>query len=88
MHERCYIDRMAALTLKEIPAELHEKLKASAENRRMSLNAYAISVLDEHETERDRRRRMRQNSQRLEDFVKSLPEVPDPTPLIREDRER
>ena len=79
---------MAALTLKDVPAELHEKLKASAEGKRMSLNAYAISVLDEHESERDRRRRMRENLQRLDDFVGSLPEVPDPTPLIREDRER
>ena len=79
---------MAALTLKDIPIELHEKLKASAEDRRMSLNAYTILVLEQHENERDRRRRMRQNYQRLEDFVKSLPEVSDPTPLIREDRER
>lgn len=79
---------MAALTLKDIPRTLHEKLKASAEDKRMSLNAYAISVLDQHESERDRRRRMRENLGRLDEFVKSLPKVPDPTPLIREDRER
>lgn len=79
---------MAALTLKDLPPELHEKLKASAEGKRMSLSAYAISILVEHEDERDRRRRMRENRDRLEAFVKSLPEVPDPTPLIREDRER
>lgn len=79
---------MAALTLKDIPPELHKKLKMSAEDRRMSLSAYALLVLDEHETERDRRRRMRDNAERLEAFVKSLPEVPDPTPLIREDRDR
>lgn len=79
---------MAALTLKDIPPELHQKLRASAEDNRMSLNAYAISVLEQHEGERDRRRRMRDNADRLEAFVRSLPALPDPTPLIREDRER
>ena len=79
---------MAALTIKGLPPELHDKLKSSAQDKCMSLNNYAISVLTEHENDRDRRRRMRENRDRLEAFVKSLPEVPDPTPLIREDRER
>ena len=79
---------MAALTLKDLPPELHEKLKASAEGKRMSLSAYAISILEEHENERDRRRRMRENRDRLEKFVASMPELPDPTPFIREDRDR
>jgi len=79
---------MPALTLKDLPSELHQKLKAGAEERRMSLNAYAIAVLEDHESERDRRRRMRENRDRLERFVASMPEVPAPEELIREDRER
>jgi hypothetical protein len=79
---------VASLTIKNLPDDLHRKLKEGAEASRRSLNGYIVGVLEEHEQERDRRRRLREHRLALEAFVATLPEVPDPTPLIREDRDR
>ena len=79
---------MPALTLKDIPPELHESMKVSAEEKRQSLTAYAISVLEDREADQIRRRRMRENRDRLETFVASMPKLPAPEELIQEDQER
>lgn len=38
---------MASITLKDIPSELHEKLKESAKQRRRSLNSEVIARLEQ-----------------------------------------
>ena len=65
-----------------------QDLRQAAADDRKSLNALVISVLEEAADDIERRRRNYENWAELEAFVASLPEVSDPTPLIREDRER
>jgi uncharacterized protein (DUF1778 family) len=79
---------MAALTLKDLPERVHEILRKAAAEDRRSLNSFIISLLEEAAEDIDRRRRNFETREELRSFVASLPEVPDPTPLIREDRER
>jgi uncharacterized protein (DUF1778 family) len=79
---------MAALTLKDLPSRVHETLRKAAAEERRSLNSFVISLLEEAAEDIDRRRRNFDTREELRAFVDSLPEVPDPTPLIREDRER
>jgi uncharacterized protein (DUF1778 family) len=76
------------LTLKDVPERVHEILRKAAAQDRRSLNAFVISLLEEAAEDIDRRRRNYESRAELRAFVASLPEVPDPTPLIREDRER
>jgi uncharacterized protein (DUF1778 family) len=88
LRKRCYIDGVASLTLKDVPERVHEILRKAAAQDRRSLNAFVISLLEEAAEDIDRRRRNYESRAELRAFVASLPEVPDPTPLIREDRER
>ena len=79
---------MPSITLKDLPDRVHKILRQAAADDRKSLNAFVISVLEEAADDIERRRRNYENWAELEAFVASLPEVSDPTPLIREDRER
>ena len=79
---------MPSITLKDLPDRVHKILRQAAADDRKSLNAFVISLLEDAADDIDRRRRNLENWAELEAFVASLPEVPDPTPLIREDRER
>jgi uncharacterized protein (DUF1778 family) len=79
---------MPSLTLKDVPERVHQILREAAAQDRRSLNAFMISLLEEAAEDIDRRRRNYESRAELKAFVESLPEVPDPTPLIREDRER
>ena len=47
---------MATITLKNVPPELHERLKASAERNRRSMNSEALVCLERALTPHTRRR--------------------------------
>lgn len=78
---------MPSLTLKDLPPRVHEILRQAAADDRRSLNAFLISLLEDAADDIERRRRNYESRAELEAFVASLPEVSDPTPLIREDRD-
>ena len=79
---------MANLTLKDLPDEIHADLKDAARTAGKSLNAYIISLLELSTEERWRRRMMREHREPFRQFVESLPEMTDSTPLLSADRER
>jgi hypothetical protein len=76
------------VTVKNIPDEAYRELKQTAAERGRSLNAHILVLIDTEVTESLRRRRMREQRKELDEFVASLPELPDSVPLIREDRDR
>lgn len=71
--KRCHERVVLNLTLKNIPVELHARLKASAEANRRSLNREILARLEAHLEAPvvDVAAELRA----LEDFVKSLPPV-------------
>ncbi|MGI8741579.1 MAG: FitA-like ribbon-helix-helix domain-containing protein [Bryobacteraceae bacterium] len=76
------------ITLKNIPEEVCEQLRRAAAGEGRSLNSQLIQLLTREASEVERRQRMRKARKQLERFVASLPNLPDSTKLIREDRER
>jgi plasmid stability protein len=77
------------LTIKNIPEKVYRTLKRSAVERRRSLNAEMIEALAGVADEVDRRRKMRESRNELEQFVASLPKLrTSSVRLIREDRDR
>lgn len=79
---------MPSLTLKDLPDRVHKILRQAATDEHRSLNGFLISLLEDAADDIERRRRNYESRAELEAFVASLPELPDPTALIREDRER
>ena len=79
---------MANLTVKNLPDDLHKRLKAAARSEGRSLNAFIIQTLELTAEEHARRQRMRRGWSEYLKFRATLPDVGDSTELIREDRDR
>ena len=73
-------DRMPALTLKNIPADLHARLKASAERNRRSLNSEILARL-EHDIATPTFDAA-EHARRLRTFTEALPRL-DPRNVAR-----
>jgi len=78
---------MPTLTIKDIPAEIHEELKETARVNNRSLNSYIIAVLKISTEERNRRKLMKEGAAEFRKFVRTLPPMDDSTALIREGRD-
>jgi len=88
MH-RLYGEGMAGVTIRNLPEDLHEELTEEARLEGRSLNSYLIALLREANAHRRKLRAMRENRSDWEGLAASLPQdLPDPTELIRQDRER
>jgi hypothetical protein len=77
------------ITLKDVPAALHKKLKRSAEKNKRSLNRNIISVLEQSAAEEERRERMLVRLQQVRALIK-LPRKArrlDPVRIIRQARD-
>lgn len=79
---------MRNVTVKQIPEELHEKLKKAALEEGKSLNAYVLSLLKQSVDERRRRAIMRERRDEFRKFMATLPPLSDSAELIRDDRNR
>ncbi len=76
------------LTIKGLPAKIHERLKKIARSHRRGMNAEICHILKDYVGSEERCERMRKSQDELERFVTSLRHMTDSTPLIRQDRRR
>ncbi len=79
---------MATLTIKNLPDDLHRSLTHAAKDTGRSLTAYSLYLLRQGAEEHERLKRKQERRRLLDQVIAELPEVPDMTPLIREDRAR
>ncbi len=78
---------MANLSIKDLPDDIYNDLKAAARAEGRSLNGYLVALLKSISEERNRRKVMRESRAGFRAFLASLPYMGDSTSLIREDRE-
>jgi plasmid stability protein len=80
---------MATLHIRNVPTELYERLKESAEAKRRSLSAQVVVLLNEAlASPKPSQAELLERLRRLRSSVALPPNVPDSTVLLREDRER
>jgi plasmid stability protein len=80
---------MATLHVRNVPDELYERLKESAEAKRRSLSTQVIVLLNEAlAPPKPSQAELLERLRRLRSSVVLPPNVPDSTVLLREDRER
>jgi plasmid stability protein len=80
---------MATLHIRNVPDELYERLKESAETKRRSLSAQVVVLLNEAmASPKPSQAELLERLRRLRSSVVLPPNVPDSTVLLREDRER
>lgn len=84
---------MVHVTIREVPDEVVNALKEEAAAYSVSLNAVLRSALAEHAERRRRARRGRELLPRIEALHATIRrevggDLPDSTPLIREERDR
>lgn len=82
---------MANLHVRNVPDQLYRRLQRLAADKRMSLSAQVIGLLEEALAQEDARvRHLQILAQMKRDRYRYPPgvQVPDSTELIREDRER
>lgn len=46
MSQACYIHAMSAIQVKEVPADLHERLRARARSNRQSVGGYVLGLIE------------------------------------------
>ena len=84
---------MSQLTVRDVPPDILEELRAEARERGRSLNAQVRAALAEHVARRQRQRRLRAAIPSVDALRERIArrlghDVSDSTELIREDRER
>jgi len=76
------------ITLKNVPDKVYRTVKRAAKEQGRSLNAQIIHTLELEAAHLERRRKLPQLIEKLNQFAASLPPMDDSTLLIREERQR
>ena len=76
------------ITLKNVPDKVYRTVKRAAKEQGRSLNAQIIHTLELEAAYLERRRKLPQLIEKLNQFAASLPPMDDSTLLIREERQR
>ena len=76
------------ITLKNVPDKVYRTVKRAAKEQGRSLNAQIIHTLELEAAYLERRRKLPQLIEKLNQFAASLPPMDDSTQLIREERQR
>ena len=76
------------VTLKNVPEPVYKVMKREAKRNRRSLNAEIIVALEEKVADAERRAKAKDLLEKVVQFRKSLPPMPDSTPIIRAERNR
>ena len=80
---------MATLHIRNVPDDLYERLRESAESKRRSLSAEVVVLLDEAlVSSRPSQRELLASLRQLRSSIVLAPDAPDSTVLLREDRDR